>query len=53
MNRNYKRRSNIIIGTYLLGLLGMLLIIGIIMIDREDRSESIKEITYSNFPYLN
>ena len=29
------------------------IIIGIIMIDREDRSESIKEITYSNFPYLN
>lgn len=33
---------------YLLGLLGMLFIIGIITIDRKERSESIKEITYKN-----
>ena len=33
---------------YLLGLLGMLFIIGIITIDRKERSEAIKEITYKN-----
>lgn len=48
MNRKYKSRSKTIISTYLLGLLGMLLIIGIIIIDREERSETIQEITYKN-----
>ena len=48
MNRKYKSRCKTIITTYLLGLLGMLLIIGIIIIDREERSETIQEITYKN-----
>ena len=48
MNERFRKRSNIIKNTYLLGLLGMLLIIGIIIVDRKERSESIQEITYEN-----
>lgn len=48
MNRKYKSRCKTIITTYLLGLLGMLLIIGMVIIDREERSETIREITYKN-----
>lgn len=48
MNTRFRRRSNIIMNTYLLGLLGMLLIICVIFVDREERTESIREVTYRN-----
>lgn len=48
VDRKYRRKSDLIISGYLISVLGMLLILGIIIMNRVQSNESIQQRTYKN-----